>query len=212
MEGHAAIAVSPAGVFSPSDEELLVRAGSDPEAFAELYHRHFRQIVAFAVRRCARPGEVADLVAAVWLEVIGSADRYDPSRGHALPWMLGIAANLAASEARRRARERQALERLAGRRLLEDDEAQRLEARIDADRIAPRVRDAVSKLPAGERAMVELVVLDGLTPAAAAAALDLDGAAGRMRLARARRKLRASLGDELIATWFEGAVLNEESR
>ena len=44
--------------------------------------------------------------------------------------------------------------------------------------------------------MVELVVLDGLTSADAAVALGLDGAAARMRLARARRKLRLVLGGE----------------
>jgi RNA polymerase sigma factor (sigma-70 family) len=195
MEGTVAVALSPPGVPSPTDEQLLTRAGVDPDAFVELYHRHFRHIVAFAVRRCERPGEVADLVAAVWLEVIDSVERYDPRHGRALPWMLGIAANLAASEARRRRRERQAVERLAGRRLLEEDEAQRLDTTIDASRVAPRVRRAMANLPPGERAMAELVVLDELTPAAAAVALGLGGAAGRMRLGRARRKLRAALAD-----------------
>jgi RNA polymerase sigma-70 factor (ECF subfamily) len=182
-----------------SDEDLLRVAARDVEAFAELYRRHVHRVVAFAVRRCTRPEEVPDLVAAVWLEVIDSAERFDPARGRAVPWLLGIAANLSANDARRRAREREALQRLAGRRVLDEDDYQRLEARIDAVRVAPGLRDAIDALPPGERAVVELVVLDELSPAQAAGALGIVPAAARMRLARARRKLRDALGDGLGA-------------
>jgi RNA polymerase sigma-70 factor, ECF subfamily len=68
-----------------SDEELLARAGDDAAAFEALYLRHFDATVAFAVRRCARAEEVHDLVAAVWLDVIRAASRFDPERGRALP-------------------------------------------------------------------------------------------------------------------------------
>ena len=54
MEAKAAVATPvPCEMLPATDEELLARAGTDPEAFAELYHRHFRRVVAFAVRKCA---------------------------------------------------------------------------------------------------------------------------------------------------------------
>lgn len=175
-----------------NDEELLAEAGRDAKMFEELYRRHVGRVVAFVVRRCSRPDEVRDLVAAVWLEVIASADSFDPSRGRAVPWLLGVASNVTASDARRRAREREATDRLAGRIVLDNDDYARLEGEIDAAAIAPEVRAALARLPVGERAVMELVALDGLTPAQAADVLGLRPAAARMRLARARRKMRGA--------------------
>lgn len=174
-----------------TDEELLVGARADTAAFEELYRRHVDKTVRFAARRARTPEEVVDLVGAVWLEVIASLDRFEPARGDALPWILGIAANLCAAERRRQARESDIIQRLAGRRLLEDDDFARLEREIDAAAVAPILRRALASLPPSERAVAELVLLDGLSPTQAGTALRIRPPAVRMRLARARRKLRA---------------------
>jgi RNA polymerase sigma factor (sigma-70 family) len=176
-----------------SDEELLLRACDDPTAFEALYLRHFDATVGFAVRRCARAEEVHDLVAAVWLDVIRAAPRFDPERGRALPWILGVAANLAADQRRRAAREREALRRLAGRRVLSDDDIVRLEESIDASRASLDVLAELAALPPGERAAIELIALDGFSPAKAAEALGMKPATVRMRVSRARAKLRTAL-------------------
>jgi RNA polymerase sigma-70 factor (ECF subfamily) len=176
-----------------TDEQLLARAGEESAAFEEFYRRHVGKVVGFAVRRCSRPGEVPDLVAAVWLEVIESAHLFNPARGRAVSWLLGVAANLMASEARRSRREREAKARLAGRRVLDDDDYTRLEEEIDAAGLSSNLRNAISMLPEGERAVVELVVLDDLTPGQAAKALGILSSTARMRLARGRTKLRRSL-------------------
>jgi len=178
-----------------TEEQLLVQAGRDRAAFEEFYRRTVARVVAFAARRCSRPEEVPDLVAAIWLEVIASAHRFDPRPGRAVPWVLGVAAHVTASDARRRAREREAAERLAGRRVLDEDDVARLERAIDAAAIAPEARAAIEGLPPGERVVIELVAMEGLTQEEAARALGLRPAAARMRLARARRKLREALGD-----------------
>jgi RNA polymerase sigma-70 factor (ECF subfamily) len=179
-----------------TDRELLIASRVETAAFEELYRRHVGATIRFAARRADRPGDVVDLVGAVWLEVVASLDRYDPHRGDALPWILGIAANLCAVERRRRAREREVVRRLGGRRSPgDDDDFERLERAIDADSIAPALHRGLRELPPAERAVAELVMLDGLTPAEAAEALGVRSAAVRMRLARARRKLRAIAED-----------------
>lgn len=173
-----------------TDRELLVASRVDTAAFEELYRRNVGATIRFAARRADRPGDVVDLVAAVWLEVVASLDRYEPHRGDALPWILGIAANLCAVERRRRAREQEVVRRLGGRRPLDADDYERLEGEIDADSVVQAVRRGLRELPPSERAVAELVLLDGLTPQEAAEALGIRAAAVRMRLARARRKLR----------------------
>ena len=70
----------------------------------------------------------------------------------------------------------------------------RLERAIDAAAVALEVRAAIDGLPEGERAVAELVVVEEMTPDEAARALGLRPAAVRMRLARARRKVRLAVG------------------
>jgi|SRR5919204_3160179 RNA polymerase sigma-70 factor (ECF subfamily) len=180
-----------------SDETLLSSAASDPRAFEEIYRRHVGRVVAFAARRCRTPDEVHDLVGAIWLEVIAAAPRFDALRGQALPWILGVAANLVADRRRRKEREAEALRRLAGWRVLDDDDHARLEAMIDAERAAQPLIAGKNGLPAGERIALELVVLEGLNAVEVGEVLDVEPAAVRMRLARARRKLRADPNTEV---------------
>jgi RNA polymerase sigma factor (sigma-70 family) len=175
-----------------TDSELMVAIRLDNTALEELYRRHRAAVLRFAARRVRTPDEVVDLVGAIWLEVIASLDRFDPSRGDALSWMLGIAANLGASERRRQMRERQIVQRLGGHRPLDEDDFTRLEHELDAASAYRGLLAALESLPPSERAVAELVLVDELTPSQAARALEIRPAALRMRLTRARRKLRAA--------------------
>jgi RNA polymerase sigma-70 factor (ECF subfamily) len=174
-----------------SNEELLVALRADPEALAVLYTRCVPVTVAFATRRCGSPEQVHDLVAAIWLEVIDASERFDPSRGRAVPYILGIATNLVADDRRRRAREHEALRRLAGRRTLHADDVERLLEAIDAARSIPSVLVGIQELPADERQAIELLV-DGLSQSEAAEVAGVTPATFRMRLSRARQRLRRS--------------------
>jgi RNA polymerase sigma factor (sigma-70 family) len=175
-----------------SDEELLAHLSSTGY-FEELYLRHVGKITTFAARRCSTSDEIPDLVAALWLEVIASADTFDPRRGQALPWILGVAANLTASHERRRSRELEALTRLGREPVCGQDAVAELDAQMDAVMPARRALETLQRLPEAERVVAELVLVEGLTPQEAAAALNVRPATARMRLARARRKLRLSL-------------------
>jgi RNA polymerase sigma factor (sigma-70 family) len=176
-----------------TDEELLSAAARDPAALEELYRRCVGRTVAFAVRRCSTPEQVHDLVAAGWLEVISASSRFEPARGRALPWILGVMANLANDDRRRHAREAEALRRLAGQRQLDADDASRLSEVIDAERSMDAVREILEAMPGLEREAFELVAFGGVRRDEAASALGIEPAAFRMRLARARRRLRAVL-------------------
>jgi RNA polymerase sigma factor (sigma-70 family) len=187
-----------------SEQDLVARLGTDPAAFEEFYRRHVDAVTLFAVRRVGLPDQAADLVAEVFLEVIESAGRYDPDRGEPIAWVMGIAVNLAAAQRRRRASEARAVARISGQRLLDPDDYAELEAQIDAAQEARVLHDAIARLPEGERVLLALVSIDGLTPVQAARTLGIRPAAGRMRLARARRKVRAALAENTTATGSGG--------
>lgn len=70
------------------------------------------------------------------------------------------------------------------------DEIDELAGKIDAQRVGRELIERCSQLPALERAALELVDLDGLTPKEAAAALGVSRGVLRMRLSRGRARLR----------------------
>ncbi|HET7016311.1 MAG TPA: sigma-70 region 4 domain-containing protein [Streptosporangiaceae bacterium] len=81
--------------------------------------------------------------------------------------------------------------RFAGRRLLDDDDIARLEDRIDAESAARAAYAALAGLADNERAVLELVAVDGLAVKDAAAALGISPGAARIRLHRARRSAKS---------------------
>ena len=170
-------------------ESSVRSVGSDPAAFTEFYRAHVDEVTRFVARRVADPHLVADLTAEVFLAVIEAAARYRGSHGGPRTWLYGIARNVIAAEFRRSAREQRAERLIAGRRLLDADDVERLTERIDALRQVRELHEALQALPEGERAVLELVAVDGLTVAEAAAALRIRQVAARVRLHRARKAL-----------------------
>jgi RNA polymerase sigma factor (sigma-70 family) len=163
--------------------------GTDPVAFTEFYRAHVDEVTRFVARRVADPQLVADLTAEVFLAVIEASARYRGSHGGPRTWLFGIARNVIAAEFRRTAREQRAESLIAGRRLLDADDVDRLMERIDASRQVRELHGALCALPEGERAVLELVSVDGLTVAEVASALNIGQVAARIRLHRARKAL-----------------------
>ena len=182
------------------DEPPVRSIGTDPAAFSEFYRAHVGEVTRFVARRVADPQLVADLTAEVFLAVIEAASRYRGSAGGPRTWMFGIARNVIGAEFRRSARERRAEAMIAGRRLLDGDDVERLVAKIDAARQVRGLHEELRALPDGERAVLELVAVDGLTVAEAAAALGIRPVAARVRLHRARRALRPESFRPVIKT------------
>jgi RNA polymerase sigma factor (sigma-70 family) len=175
--------------LDPADEELLGRLSTDPAAFEVFYRRHVDRVIGFAARRVPEPADVADLVAATFVAVLTSARSYDRQRGHPGAWLLGITARLIANGRRRRVRESAATARIAGRRLIDQSDIERLEERIDAARTSQAVLAALGRLRPRAREALLLVGAEGLSPAEAARVLGISPAAFRMRLSHARRAL-----------------------
>src|SRR5882757_2594503 len=156
--------------------EQLDRIGTNPEAFEAFYRENVEGVQRFVVRRVDDRERAADLTAEIFLAAIGSAHTYDRRLGPPQAWLYGIARVTMAADRRSRGRERARIERVRGSALIGEDD------------IA-----AMDRLAEGERAVLELVVLDGLSVSEAAAAAGVRPVTARVRLHRARRKLRAEL-------------------
>ena len=115
---------------------------------------------------------VADLTSETFVRAVdGFARFFDPRRGSDRAWRIGIAVHVFAHHCEQSARGRQAVARLGDHRPLDGDEIEELAERIDAEREGVVLMLRFEQLPAGERAAIELVDLEGLTPKEAAVAL-----------------------------------------
>jgi RNA polymerase sigma factor (sigma-70 family) len=161
--------------------------------FEALYRASFEDVTRFVARRVDAPGDVADVVAATYALALDSWDRYDPARAPAIAWLLGIARNLLARRLRERAYEQSLLARIDAPSP-NGAELEELEELIDAVRLAPVVAAAVGRvLTENERDLFVLVHEDELSVADAARVLGISPVSARMRLARARRRVRAAM-------------------
>jgi RNA polymerase sigma-70 factor (ECF subfamily) len=164
--------------------------GHDRAALDTFYREHVTAILRYATRRSPDPSTAADIVSEVFLAAISAAPSYREEAGSPIAWLHGIARNVIAAERRKSERAAAAEKRIAGHRLLDADDVLRLEEQIDAERTSRALLARIAHLPEGEQAVLELVSVDGLTVADAAAALGIKPATARVRLFRARRSLR----------------------
>ena len=163
--------------------------GSALAEFEQIYRSNVGVVTAYFARRCADPQTVADLTSETIVRAANGWD-FDPQRGTARGWLFGIAANVYAQHCAHAANGRAAAFRLAGLADLPVDEIDELAGKIDAQCAGRELIERCSQLSGLERAAVELVDLDGLTPKEAAAALGVSRGVLRMRLSRARARLR----------------------
>jgi RNA polymerase sigma-70 factor (ECF subfamily) len=177
----------------PAPYVPLDRIAREPDALDAFYRDHVEAVQRFVARRGSDPHLAADLTADVFLAAVDSAASYDSRRGPVVAWLYGVGRNAIAAEARRRARELHAVRRIEGRRLLDPGSLGRLEERLDAERESRRLYREIAELSADERALLELVSLDGLSVADAARVLGVKPATARVRLHRSRVRVTARL-------------------
>jgi RNA polymerase sigma factor (sigma-70 family) len=174
----------------PSDAGLL--ASRKPSDFGVFYDRHLGAVTAFVGRRVRRPEVVFDLVAETFARALEHRTQYDPERGPAIGWLIGIARNLIMDAGRRGQVEAASRVRLGMAPVELEDE----QLRLIAERGAVDLATALASLPAEQRDMVfRRVVLDE-PYTTLAADLRCSEQVVRKRVSRGLAALRTSLGGE----------------
>ena len=172
----------------------LARIGHDPDALEAFYTEHVTAVTRFVARRVADPHTVADLTAEVSSR--SSTRRTATAPAGACRWP-GCTGSPATSSPGSAAAPHTNCGRPAGSpaaRLTDDDDIARLEERIDTESAGRAACLALAGLPPDERAVLELVAVDGLPVTDAAAALGIRPGTARVRLHRARRAAQQAMG------------------
>jgi RNA polymerase sigma factor (sigma-70 family) len=181
-----------------TDPELLAAARRDPRVFKEFYDRYALMIGFWLRKRTGNEDVAAELTAETFAQAWLSLRRFkgkDEDSG--APWLFGIARNLLGTYLRKR---RVAT---AGRLKLGmpvadqiDDEFARVDERLTAEALAPRLHDVFEALPAEQREALELRTIAQLPYEDVANRLGCSENAARLRVSRALGTLRETLGAE----------------
>ncbi|MFC4532597.1 RNA polymerase sigma factor [Sphaerisporangium dianthi] len=166
----------------------LVRAG-DPDAFSRLFDDYARSIYNHAFRLTGDWSAAEDVVSLTFLEAWRLRSRVDADGGSLLPWLLGIATNVARNARRASRRHEGAITRLPPGEAVSDI-AEKVAGQVDDGRLLASVRTALGALRRSEREVLALCVWAGLGYAEAAEALGVPVGTVRSRLSRARKRLQ----------------------
>ncbi|RKS76606.1 RNA polymerase sigma-70 factor (ECF subfamily) [Actinomadura pelletieri DSM 43383] len=175
------------------DADLIESSLTDPEAFAALFDRYAAMLFRYVSRRLG-PEAAEDVVGETFLAAFSGRRRYDLAQRDARPWLFGIATKLVARHHRAEAARYRALRRTPVDGPVEGP-ADRVAAGVTASASRPVLAEALAGLPRRDLDVLLLVAWGDLAYEEVARALDIPVGTVRSRLNRARRKVRAVLGD-----------------
>ena len=177
------------------DSHVIDWSLRDPNAFAELFHRHAGEIGRYATRRVG-PGAAEDIVAETFLVAFRKRDSYDLARADARPWLYGIATNILRKYHRDEIRALRALERTGVDPVMSEGFTDRVDRQVTASATSRALAPVLAGLDAGQRDVLLLTAWADLTLDEVAEVLDIPQGTVRSRLSRARAKIRTALEKE----------------
>jgi RNA polymerase sigma-70 factor (ECF subfamily) len=169
-----------------SDQELLVAARYDAEAFGEFYDRHIAKVLGFFRRRVAEPEVAMDLAAETFAAALGSLPSFVPGDEPATAWLFAIARRRWFDALRRGQVEDRARRALEMEPLVVDDHALGVIDRL----AAAGAMDLLDALPAEQRTAVVARHLDEREYDEIAAQLRCSESVVRKRVSRGLRSLK----------------------
>jgi RNA polymerase sigma-70 factor (ECF subfamily) len=177
-----------------SDEVLIARiAGGDRLAMQVLFARHHVRVYRFVLRLVRNEATAEDLISDVFLDVWRQAGKFE-GRSAVSTWMLSIARFKALSALRRRPEQE-----------LDDETAEQIEDQSDDPEVALAKKDkaavlrqALSKLSAEHREIVDLVYYHEKSVEEVVGIVGIPEATVKTRMFYARKKLSELLKEQGI--------------
>ena len=168
-----------------------MRAHSHEEAraaFERLFGHTRNDLLAYIARRAGNSEDAADVLAETYLIAWQKLDAI-PAGDRARLWLFGVARNLLLKAASHRRSSNLLTERLAG----ELRRAGAVRAPNETE-VSDALRAALAALPERDREILTLMAWEGLTPKQIAAVTGSSANIVRVRLHRARARLKRQLG------------------
>ena len=176
-------------MYRPSDQELLVSARTDADAFGLFYSRHVRDVYGYFRRRGGSVEVAFDLTAETFAAALQAVGRYEPRPAPARAWLFAIAHNVLSESLRRLVADDKARRALAMEPIVLDDDAVAI---LESER-AHSALAALDELPIEQREAVRARHIDELEYAEIAKRVRCSESVVRKRVSRGLRVLRSRL-------------------
>ena len=150
------------GTAEPADDFDLMDAiaARDATALSTLYDRHAAAVMGVGVRILRDRAEADEMTGDVFIELWNRAERFDPSRGHPLAYLLGLARSRAIDRLRSRARRNRVFVAQGEHEAAAPGDPFRDSANAQMRSFLDR---ALSALHPGQRRALELAYFDGMS-------------------------------------------------
>ena len=162
-------------------------ADGDREAFAEVVETFQRPLFGFLGRMGMTQAVAAEVAQETFMRAWQNIGQYRPDRAEFSTWLFSIARNLALNELTRASSRREAPDHFTAAAV---DTMPLPADRIAAEQSAARLRAALNRLPVADRSALALVYMRELPLGEVAALEGTTVGALKVRLHRARLKLR----------------------
>jgi RNA polymerase sigma-70 factor (ECF subfamily) len=173
------------------DAAAIARSLHYPEAFAEVFDRHYAFVHRYIARRAGRE-RADDLASQTFTVAFSHRGRYRDDLGTARPWLLGIATNLMRADHRSDQRVAAIVEKLGSEAVVSSFSSTLADASADLND-DNRLTNALADLDSGQRDALLLHALGELSYAEIASALEIPIGTVRSRISRACAALRTEL-------------------
>ncbi|SEG98277.1 RNA polymerase sigma-70 factor, ECF subfamily [Nonomuraea solani] len=177
------------------DARVISESVRRPERFAILYDRYFPEIYQYLAARLGSAEAAEDLAAETFLVAFRKRRTFDAARGAVRPWLYGIATHLVSNHRRGLSRMLAAFRRARSADPVEAGPEDRVPARVDAASVRGPLAEALAGLSPGDRDVLLLVAVAGLSYEEVADSLGIPMGTVGSRLNRARKRVKAALGD-----------------
>jgi RNA polymerase sigma-70 factor (ECF subfamily) len=179
-----------ASAVTTNDSELAALLRNQPAVgIAALYDRYGRLVFSMALRIVQDRGAAEEITQDVFMRCWRNLDRYQPTQGSLVSWLLSIAHNRAIDELRSR-RGKNARREISDEELLPQAA---IDPGFDEALLRDEVGQALQELPPAQREVIELVFWGSLTRREVAEQLQLPLGTVHTRLRLGMDKLRESL-------------------
>lgn len=186
---------------SMPDSEVMAVSVATPEVFGALFDRYAGRVH----RYLAASGDAAAaeaLTTECFRVAFERRAAYVPQADSCLPWLLGIARNLARNDARG-ARRRDRVHAAASRPAMDDVRFSDVDSRLDDQSLRNLLRRTLENLPREQREVLVMFAVADMTYEEISHATAAPIGTVRSRLNRARSRVRAELEQQ-------GVTLDEE--
>lgn len=173
-----------------TDAALMLRVQEgNAEAFEELMRRHVRQLHAYAYRMCQNSADSEEIVQESFMRVWSRAKTWIPGRVKFTTWLFQIARNFCIDRFRKQSAK---IDSSVDLDLIPD-------ATTDSDKeLILALNQVVFQLPERQRTVLVLCQVEGWSQSEVADIMKVSVEAVESLLARARRRLRTTLGSRSI--------------